>query len=80
MTTHLHPDDDITCEHAADVIGVLPETVMEWVRQGRITAVQEEPLTFRKDEIDSFVAHRRAEQREAFAELRAMDLEYGITD
>lgn len=72
-------NNKIDVNEAADVVGVLPETLMKFVVDRKIDFVSDgEKVLFDKVDIVELREQRRKERNSAFEQLREFDMENNI--
>lgn len=68
--------DELTTTVAADTLGVSRPTLMKWVEEGKIASYKVGSHSrFKRDDVLDLKKQRVKAQRDAFAELRALDAE-----
>lgn len=68
---------ELTSTVAADILGVSRPTLMKWAAAGKIDSFKVGThRRFDRNEVLRFKQRRRAERREAFAELRELDMQH----
>lgn len=71
--------EELTSTVAADMLGVSRPTLLRWSREGVIPSFKVGSHTrFRRKDVITFRAARERERRQAFEELRALDLDDGF--